>query len=141
MVRGLALLRIYGARELKPIAIGGTAPKANVVLTGIADPQNQGGGAAVSSANATLTATALSPAPGIGFAGAAAVDGDGTFAGMTLLKPAVVAGAAPAPTGNDAALVPADQVVAFLKANNVTPTDGQKADARASVLRLVCVRK
>ena len=139
--RDLALLRIYGARDLKPIAVGGTAPKANVVLTGIADPQNQGGGAAVTSANATLTATALSPAPAIGFAGAAAVDSDGAFAGMTLLKPAVVAGTPPAPAGNDAALVPADQVVAFLKANNVAPNDGQKADAKASVLRVVCVRK
>jgi Trypsin-like peptidase domain len=139
--RDLALLRIYGARDLKPIAIGGAAPKTNVVLTGIADPQNQGGGAAVTSASATLTATALSPAPGIGFAGAAVVDSDGTFAGMTLLKPAVVAGTAPAQAGNEAALVPADQVAAFLKANNVTPTDGQKADAKAAVLRIVCVRK
>jgi hypothetical protein len=137
--RDLALLRIYGARDLKPIAIGGAPPKTNVVLTGIADPQNQGGGAAVTTANATLTATALSPAPGIGFAGAAVVDSDGAFAGMTLLKPAIVAGAPPA--GNEAALVPADQVVAFLKANNVTPIDGQKAEAKASVLRIVCVRK
>jgi hypothetical protein len=135
------LLRIYGARDLKPIAIGGAAPKTNVVLTGIADPQNQGGGAAVTSANATLTATALSPAPGIGFAGAAVVDGDGAFAGMTLLRPAVVAGTPPAQAGNEAALVPSDQVVAFLKANNVTPNDGQKADAKASVLRIACVRK
>ena len=139
--RDLALLRIYGARDLKPITIGTAAAKSNVVLTGIADPQNQGGAAAVSSANATLTATSLSPAPAIGFAGAAAVDGEGTFAGMTLLKPAVVAGTPPAQAGNEAALVPAGQVAAFLKANNVTPADGQKVDAKASVLRVVCVRK
>jgi peptidoglycan hydrolase-like protein with peptidoglycan-binding domain len=139
--RDLALLRIYGARDLKPIAIGGTAAKTNVVLTGIADPQNQGGGAAVTSANATLTVTALSPAPGIGFAGAAVVDSDGAFAGMTLLKPAVVAGTPPAQAGNEAALVPADQVVTFLKAHNITPIDGQKTEAKASVLRVVCVRK
>jgi hypothetical protein len=139
--RNLALLRIYGTRELKPIAIGGAAAKPNVVLTGIADPQNQGGGAAVTSANATLSsATALSPAPAIGFAGAAAVDGDGVFAGVTLLKPAVVATTTPAPA-NDATLVPADQVLAFLKANGVSATDGTKADAKASVLRVVCVRK
>ena len=139
--RDLVLLRIYGARDLKPITMSGAAPKSNVVLTGVADPQNQGGGAAVTSASATLTATALSPAPAIGFAGAAAVDSDGTFAGMTLLKPAVIAGTAPAQAGNEAALVPADQVAAFLKANNVTPIDGQKTDAKASVLRIVCVRK
>ena len=137
--RDLALLRIYGARDLKPIAIGNTAAKSNVVLTGIADPQNQGGGAAVSSSNATLQATTLSPAPGIGFAGAAAVDGDGVFAGMTLLKPTVVAGAPSG--GNDAAVVPAAQVLAFLKAHEITAAGDQKADAKAAVLRVVCVRK
>ena len=70
--RDLALLRIYGARDLKPIAFAGAPPKPSLVLTGIADPQNQGGGATVTTTNATLSATALSPAPGIGFAGAAA---------------------------------------------------------------------
>jgi peptidoglycan hydrolase-like protein with peptidoglycan-binding domain len=139
--RDLALLRIYGARDLKPVAIGSSPAKTNVVLTGIADPQSQGGGAAVTSATATLSGTVLSPAPGIGFAGAAAVDSDGAFAGMTLLKPALVAGTPPAPAGSDAALVPTDVVVAFLKANNVTPVDGSKTDAGASVLRVVCVRK
>ena len=138
--RDLALLRIYGARDLKPIAFAGAAPKSNIVLTGIADPQNQGGGASVTSANATLTAATLSPAPAIGFSGAAAVDGDGTFAGLALLKPAVVAGS-PSTTSNDAALVPADQVREFLKTNGVDATSGPKADAKASVLRVVCVRK
>ena len=42
----LALLRIYGARGLKPLALGDGAAKSAVELTGIADPQNQGGGAA-----------------------------------------------------------------------------------------------
>jgi S1-C subfamily serine protease len=139
--RDLALLRIYGARDLKPIAFAGTAAKQNLALTGITDPQNQGGGATVTTTSATLSsATALSPAPGIGFAGAAATDSDGAFAGVTLLKPAVVATTAPA-GGNDAALVPADQVMEFLKANSVTPAAGQKADAKASVQRIVCVRK
>ena len=138
--RELALLRIYGARDLKPIAFAAAAPKPSLVLTGIADPQNQGGGAAVTNTNATLTATALSPSPAIGFAGAAAVDGDGVFAGMARLKPAVVAGA-PSPTANDAVLVPADQLREFLKANGVDAADGQRTDAKASVLRVVCVRK
>jgi hypothetical protein len=140
--RDLALLRIYGARDLKPIAIAGSTAKLNLVLTGIADPQNQGGGASVSNTNATLSsATALSPAPAIGFSGAAAVDGEGAFAGMALLKLAVVAGPSTAAPGNDAALVPADQLLGFLKTNNVTATAGQKADAKASVLRVICVRK
>ena len=141
-MRDLALLRIYGASDLKPIAIAGTPPRPALTLTGIADPQNQAGGGAVSTTNAILSsATALSPAPAIGFAGAAAVDSDGSFAGMALLRPAAVAGASTAAPGNDAALLPADQLLAFLKANNVTVTAGQKADARASVLRVICVRK
>src|SRR6202047_725315 len=42
----LALLRIYGARGLKPLGLSNGAAKASVELTGIADPQNQAGGAA-----------------------------------------------------------------------------------------------
>lgn len=140
--RGLALLRIYGARDLKPLAIAGAAAKPNLLLTGIADPQSQGGGAAITSVGASLTLPAtLSPAPGLGFAGAAAVDADGVFAGVTLLKPMVVAGTAPGSPANEATLVPAEQLRAFLKANDVTASAEQKADAKASVVRVICVRK
>src|ERR1700716_3573709 len=45
----LALLRLYGARGLKPLALGNGTAKSGVELTGIADPQSQGGGAAASS--------------------------------------------------------------------------------------------
>jgi peptidoglycan hydrolase-like protein with peptidoglycan-binding domain len=68
--RGLALLRIYGARGLRPLALGDGAAKAGVELTGIADPENQGGGAAASSVRASVTPSgtgsglALAPAPG-----------------------------------------------------------------------------
>src|SRR5260370_33916997 len=48
----LALLRIYGARGLKPLGLSNGAAKTSVELTGVADPQNQGGGAAASSVNA-----------------------------------------------------------------------------------------
>src|SRR3977135_2960140 len=37
----LALLRIYGARGLKPLGLGNGAAKTDVELTGIAGPQNQ----------------------------------------------------------------------------------------------------
>ncbi len=73
---GLALLRIYGARGLKPLALADGAAKTSVELIGIADPQNQGGGAAVSSVKAQVAQVgsggdlALSPAPGLGFSGA-----------------------------------------------------------------------
>src|SRR3954469_564748 len=82
----LALLRIYGARGLKPLALNSGAAKSSVELTGIADPQNQGGRAAVSSVKASTTGSgndaALTPAPGLGLSGGAALDADGVFAGI-----------------------------------------------------------
>jgi peptidoglycan hydrolase-like protein with peptidoglycan-binding domain len=140
----LALLRIYGARDLKPLALGNGVAQPAVDLTGIADPQNQGGGAAVSSTKATVVPVGneltLSPAPGPGFSGAAALDGDGKFAGIALLKQVVVAGPPNAAPAAQAALVPADSVLAFLKASGVDPAGGA-VDAKAAVVRVICVRK
>ena len=144
--RGLALLRIYGARGLRPLALGDGAAKADVELTGIADPHNQGGGAAASTVRAAVTSSgtgndlALSPAPAPGFSGAAAIDSDGKFAGIALLKPVVVAGPANALPAAQALLVPAESVREFLGANGVKAAAGS-ADAKASVLRVICVRK
>ena len=142
----LALLRIYGARGLKPLALSNGAAKSAVELTGIADPQNQGGGAAVSSVRASAAEIGgggdvpLSPAPGLGFSGAAALDGDGKFAGIVLLKPALVAGPANATPSAQAVLVPADTVRDFLKANGVNAAGGSP-DAKAAIVRVICVRK
>jgi peptidoglycan hydrolase-like protein with peptidoglycan-binding domain len=137
----LALLRIYGARGLKPLALNSGAAKQNVELTGIADPQNQGGGAAVSSVKAQVGSDAsLTPAPGLGFSGAAALDADGVFAGVALLKPVVVAGPTITATAPQAALANADTVREFLKTNGVATTSGS-SDAKASVVRVICVRK
>jgi peptidoglycan hydrolase-like protein with peptidoglycan-binding domain len=143
--RGLALLRIYGARGLKALDLKGDAAKSAVELTGIADPQNQGGGSAASSVKASVTQVgsggdlALSPPPTLGFSGAAALD-DGKFAGIALLKPAVVAGPATATPAAQAVLVSPDSVQGFLKANGIDASGGS-SDAKASVLRVICVRK
>jgi len=137
--RDLALLRIYGARGLKPLNLAGGGGKTALDLTGIADPQSQGGGGAVSSVKASVNGTDLTPAPAIGFSGAAAIDADGKFAGLAQLKPVLVAG----PANNalpQAALVPADAVRDFLKANGVNAA-GISTDAKASVVRVICVRK
>ena len=142
----LALLRIYGARGLKPLSLSNGAAKSSVELTGIADPQNQGGGNAVSSVNAQVTQLgggsdpALLPAPAVGFSGAAALDTEGKFSGVALLKPVVVAGPPNAVPAAQAVLVPADTVREFLNANAVTAAGGS-TDARASVVRVICVRK
>lgn len=143
--RGLALLRIYGAAGLKPLALDGGAAKGNLELVGIADPQNQGGGGAVSRVKAASQSgsgneMALSPAPGLGFSGAAALDASGKFAGLVLLRPIVVAGPSNAAPAAQAVLAPADAVRAFLVAHKVTPASGSP-DIKASVVRIICVRK
>jgi len=144
----LALLRIYGARGLKPLALSDDAAKSSGELIGIADPQNQGGGAAVSSVKATATPVgsssssdfALSPAPALGFSGAGFFGGDAKLLGIVQLKQLLVAGPSnPAPAAQ-ATLVPAETVREFLKANGVNATGGS-ADAKASVVRVICVRK
>jgi hypothetical protein len=139
---GLALLRIYGASGLKPLALADVgAAKSSVTLTGIADPQNQGGRGAVSSMTAQVSGDlALTPEPAPGFSGAAAIDADGRFAGLARLKPATMAGATGTPLPAQAVLVPADAVRAFLTAKGVIPASGA-SDAKAAALRLVCVRK
>ena len=142
----LALLRIYGARGLKPLALGNGAAKSDLELTGIADPQNQGGGAAATSVKATTAHVgsgddlALTPPPALGFSGAAALDGSGKFAGIALLKPVEVAGPPNATSTAQAALVPADTVRGFLNANGVNAS-GATSDAKAAVVRVICVRK
>jgi len=143
----LALLRIYGARGLKPLALNNGTAKSAVEITGIADPQNQGGGAVATSVKASVVQVgsagnaALSPPPGLGFSGAAVFDADGKFAGVALLKPQVVAGPPNATPLTQALLASADTVREFLKAHGVTAAGGGPVDARASVLRVICVRK
>lgn len=142
----LALLRIYGARGLKPLGLTDNTARTSVEVTGIADPQDQGGGTAASSVKAAVAQIgggsdlALSPAPAVGFSGAPALDSDGKFAGVALLKPVNVAGAAAATPAAQSVLVSADSVRVFLKANGVN-TGGGSSDAKASVVRVICVRK
>jgi len=142
----LALLRIYGARGLKPLDISGGATKTALDVTGIADPQSQGGAAAASSVKASVAQlggssdVALSPAPALGFSGAAALDGGGKFAGIALSKPVIVAGPPNATPSAQATLVQADTVRDFLRANGVNLSGGS-SDAKAAVVRVICVRK
>ena len=147
---GLALLRIYGADKLTPLDLAPGQAKTAVELTGILDPQSQGGGAAASNVKAQIAQVggsgdlALSPPPAGGFSGAPALDGDGHFAGLALLKPAVVAGPATAVPAAQAVLVQAEIVGEFLKANGITAIGGSsdaRTDAKASVVRVICVRK
>jgi hypothetical protein len=142
----LALLHVYGTRGLKPLGIADRSAKTTLELTGIADPQNQGGGAAASSVKATAAQVDgsrdvnLSPAPGLGFSGAAAVGSDGKFAGIALLKPMAVAGPPNTTPAAQAVLVPPETIRDFLKTHGVNASGGS-SDAKAAVVRVICVRK
>lgn len=128
---GIALIRLYGARDLKPLPLTEAGAQGAVTLIGIADPQAQGGGGAVSTVNAKLAATRVEPTPAAGFAGAAVTDGRGGLVGVV------------ARSGNATQATPADSLRAFLKAQSVE-TDGSAAageDAKTSVVRVICVRK
>jgi hypothetical protein len=59
---------------------------------------------------------------------------------LALLKPVVVAGPSSAAPAAQAALAPAEAIRAFLVANKVTATGGA-SDVKASVVRIICVRK
>lgn len=138
----LALLRIFGARGLTPLGLKSGVAKSAVELTGIADPQNQGGGSAVTVVKAQAGSDlALTPAPGLGFSGAPALDADGVFAGIAQLKPVLVAGPTAAAAAPQAALAGAATVREFLHANGVTVAANGSPDPKASVVRVICVRK
>lgn len=142
--RDLALLRVYGAKDLKPLTIVfAAAAKSDVTITGIADPQDQSGGAAITSVAARVGAdNSLSPLPGIGFTGGAVVDTEGRFAGMALLKPAVVAAAGATPTtpAATAFLVRVNAVREFVGKHGATAGEPNR-DPKVSVVRVICVRK
>lgn len=138
----LALIRLYGARNLVAAPLSGDAVSAgDLTLVGVADPLAQAGGAAASTAAAHVTAQGIEPAPKLGFAGAAALDAAGGLAGMVDLKAAVVAGNAAA--SQAATLVPAATIRAFLKAQGVAPgtSAADHATIGQSVMRIICVRQ
>jgi S1-C subfamily serine protease len=140
----LALLRVYGAPDLVPAIIAGDAPKGpDLTLVGIADPQGQGGGSTISTLAVKLKGEAVEPSPQPGFSGGAALDGQGRVVGMVELKTAVVASVGANSAPPQAAVVPAPALRAFLEGQKVAPTAGRAGPdaAKASVVRVICVRK
>ena len=143
----VALLRVYGVRQLKALAMSDGASASDVTLVGIADPQTQGGNSAISAVTARLgpaesTKRALEPAPALGFAGAAALDAQGRLVGLAQFRSAVVAGASPAPA--QVRLVPIEDIKPLLNDGNIAPATSGTASidaAKASVVRVICVRK
>jgi hypothetical protein len=144
----LALLRVYGGDARVPIDIADDSGHDNeVALVGIADPQAQNGGSTISTMRARLLAASglartIEPAPTLGFSGAAALNSDGRLAGLVQIKPQVVAGPAAAATGIQAVVVPIETLRDFLTAQKLPPAARTETqDAKASIVRVICVRK
>jgi peptidoglycan hydrolase-like protein with peptidoglycan-binding domain len=139
---GLTLLQVFAARDLTPAALADGSRGSDVTLVGIADPQTQDGGSAVSSLKARVlaasgTAQSIEPVPALGFAGAAALDGNAKLVGMVDVRaPSDKAGA-------QAVMVPADAIRTFLAAQSIAPVNGPASldEAKAALVRVICVRK
>jgi hypothetical protein len=146
----LALIRVYGARGLTPAALGDIAKDGEVTLAGVADPQAQGGGSAVSTPKARIGAPqseqrSVEPSPPLGFQGAGAFSSPpnsnaAKLIGLVALKETVVASTTP--VVSQATLIPAETIRKFLEAQQIAPnTAPAGTDAQTSVLRVICVRK
>ena len=140
---GLALLRVYAPRKFSPLALPADAPKSgDLTLVGIPDPKEQDGSRKLTEIKARLTdGSAIElrqPVPMAGFSGAAALDAQGRVLGMMEMRNAVLASIEPA--APPVRLVNAMTIRAFLDAHAV-PTPTETTDAKAAVVRMICVRK
>ena len=132
---GLALLRVYGRHKLAPLALANGTPKpGELTLVGMPDPKEQDGRKPLTEIKARLTDGAAielrQPVPMAGFSGAAALDASGKFLGMTEMRNAVLASAAPLPP--PVRLVPAQTIRAFLEARDIAATPSQSARCPSS---------
>src|SRR3569832_759938 len=138
---GLALLRVYGRRNLHPVTLSGAAQAGEARLIGIPDPRAQNGAGKPTEVEGRLTGGGIElrqPAPMAGLSGAAAIDAQGHVAGIAELRTTVLASNEPsiAPVR----LVGAGTIRDFLTAHDVTAT-AAPGDAKDAVVRIICVRK
>jgi Trypsin-like peptidase domain len=133
----LALLQVFAAKDLTPAPLASKPTGGDVTLLGIADPDRQDGGSAVSSLKARVLAASgtsqpIEPAPALGFAGAAALDGEARLVGMVDLR-----------ASDKAAMVPTEAIRTLLSAQSIAPASGPATldDAKAALVRVICVRK
>jgi hypothetical protein len=140
---GLALLRIYGARNLAPLALASDpSRKEDVTLVGIPDPKEQNDGRKLTEIKARLSGgNAIElrrPVPMAGFSGAAALDAQGKFLGMMQMRNFVVASLDPAIP--PVRLITVETIRNFLASHKIVSAP-QGDDAKAAVVRLICVRQ
>src|SRR5579885_2140596 len=136
---GLALLKLYGARNLAPMPLAANTADSGAALTlmGVADPIAQASDSSATRVDAQLAERGLNPAPPPGFS--AAADGQGQLAGVVEIRSPMMAGATAAMPR--ATLIPAGDVRAFLLAHGITPAQTGVAATDQLVLRVICVRK
>jgi peptidoglycan hydrolase-like protein with peptidoglycan-binding domain len=161
---GLALLRIYGAKDQTPVALATEGQQMpNLTIVGIADPQLQSGANDISTVKVRVSTASnvgatnvgaanvgrvIDQALPLGFSGAAATDDTGQVAGMVGLRPLIVASPPSArvstrvstSASTQAFLVSAQTVRDFLAAQNVALPAHATQSAKASIVRVVCVR-
>ena len=140
---GLALLRVYGPRNLSPLVLApDVAKKGDVTLIGIPDPKEQSGAKKLTEIKARLAdGNAIElrqPVPMAGFSGAATLDAQGQFLGMMQMRDFVLASTES--SAPPVRLITAPAIRDFLAAHNVAPAT-QGGDVTASVVRIICVRK
>ena len=127
-----------------PATFGEAFKGSDLTLLGIADPQSQDGGSAISAMAAKARGETIEPAPKLGFSGGGALDGQGRLVGMVELRTMAVAIAGAASPQPLATLVPASTIRTFLEAQSLTPAAAGRlgADAaKAALVRVICVRK
>jgi peptidoglycan hydrolase-like protein with peptidoglycan-binding domain len=142
--KDLALLRVYGSSDLVPAIFAPDAARGpDLMLLGIADPQMQEGGIAVSSIGAKLKGDVIDPVPQLGFSGAAVLDGQNRIAGMVELKTPLIATIGASNAQPQATIVAAPVIRAFLDAQKVPPATGRWGldRTKSSLVRVICVRK
>jgi hypothetical protein len=141
---GLALLRVYGSSKMSPLSLTRDAPKlGELTLVGIPDPKEQNGSRKLTEVKARLAdGSAIElrqPVPMAGFSGAAALDAQGQFLGMMEMGPTMLASienSAP-----PVRLITAEIIRSFLSSHHVETAPTQTTDAKAAVVRIICVRK
>jgi hypothetical protein len=142
-VADLALLRVYGVPDVVPASFASAGAEADLTLLGIADPQAQAGGAAVSAVPVKAKGDIVEPAPQLGFSGAPVLDGKGRFVGLVKLRNPIVASIGAANSQPQAALISGQTIHGFLEAQNLPLATRQPgaAGGKASVVRVICIRK
>ena len=140
----LALLRVYGRGNLKPVTFATPAakPTEDVLVLGIPDPHIQNGEKAPAELRARLRdgggLELRAPLPMAGYSGAAALSKSGEVLGMIETRNTMLASAEPSLP--PVRLIPADTIRDFMTRNGIPQPVGG-GDVRASVVRIICVRK